>query len=304
MAQSDDNHQIDQANGPSNVSRQKNGEYASAAQIRGLGLALVGLILLMSYLFLSLWPSSFTQATSGSTQGQVCLMASPWCFSVTMDVTLMLVVMLAGALGSFIYTAMSFSDYVGNRELVKSWIWWYILKPFIAMTLSLIFYLVLRGGLLSANGSNGANLGSLNLHGIVAISAMVGLFSRQATDKLSEVFNALFRTASDAGDAQRANSLSQPLPILNDVAERCLTQATSDLNVRISGAGFTKRSILRINGAERTTQFDSDTTLTATLLPQDVQQEGTLTVDVLNPAPGGGASNARSIKVIKKQDNV
>jgi hypothetical protein len=303
MPQSDKYNQIDQANGPSNASLPKNAEYASVTQIRRLGLALVGLILLMSYLFLSLWPSSFMSSTSGGEQRQVCLIASPWCFSVTMDVTLMLVVMLAGALGSFIYTAMSFSDYVGNRELVKSWIWWYILKPFIAMTLSLIFYLVLRGGLLSANGNNGANLGSLNLHGIVAISAMVGLFSRQAIDKLSEVFSALFRTASDAGDGQRANSLSQPVPILSDVAERYLTQATSDLNVRISGAGFTERSILRINGAERTTQFANDTTLTATLLPIDVQQEGMLTVDVLNPAPGGGASNARTIKVVKKQTN-
>ncbi len=300
MLQGDDNHRIDQANGPSNASLQKNEEYASAAQIRRLGLALLVLILLMSYLFLSLWPSSFTQATPGNELRQVCLMASPWCFRVTMDVTLMLVVMLAGGLGSFIYTAMSFSDYVGNRELVKSWIWWYILKPFIAMTLSLIFYLLLRGGLLSVNGNGDAKVGSLNLHGIVAISAMVGLFSRQAIDKLSEVFNALFRTDPNGGDAQRANSLSQPVPILNDVAEQYLTQATTNLNVRISGAGFTKRSILRINGAERTTLFANDTTLTATLLPQDVQQEGILTVDVLNPAPGGGASNATTIKVVKK----
>jgi hypothetical protein len=56
MPQSDKHNQIDQANGPSNASLPKNAEYASVTQIRGLGLALVGLILLMSYLFLSLWP--------------------------------------------------------------------------------------------------------------------------------------------------------------------------------------------------------------------------------------------------------
>lgn len=105
---------------------------------------------------------------------------------------LALLVILSGALGSFIHTATSFSRYIGHDMFFKRWIWWYILRPFIGSALALIFYFVIRGGLFTSTSSN-----EINLYGMLAISGLVGMFSKQATDKLDELFNNLFKTEKE-----------------------------------------------------------------------------------------------------------
>jgi hypothetical protein len=288
MPHSAGNQDPNRSSGASDPSFHRDAEPASKKQIHTLGIALLLLALLMGYLFLSLWPADVTQATLGSEERESCLLASERCFRVTVDVTLMMIVMLAGGLGSLVHVAISFCDFVGNQKFIKSWFWWYIMKPFIAMILALVFYLVIRGQFLSA----GAPAGQINLYGIVAISGMAGLFSKQAINKLSEVFDALFRTAPDGGDAQRMDSLNEPKPILGSVV-----QQAGKLDIQASGSHFTRNSVLRIDGANRDTVFINETALTATLLPEDMKKDKALTVDVFNPPPGSGASNSRPLKV-------
>jgi hypothetical protein len=115
---------------------------------------------------------------------------------------LALLVILSGALGSFIHTATSFSRYIGHDKFYKRWIWWYILRPFIGSALALLFYFVIRGGLFTSTSSN-----EINLYGMLAISGLVGMFSKQATDKLDELFNNLFKT--DKGQ-DKTDSISDP----------------------------------------------------------------------------------------------
>jgi hypothetical protein len=105
---------------------------------------------------------------------------------------LALLVILSGALGSFIHTATSFSRYIGHNKFYRRWLWWYILRPFIGSALALIFYFVIRGGLFTSTASN-----EINLYGILAISGMVGMFSKQATDKLNDLFTNLFKTEKE-----------------------------------------------------------------------------------------------------------
>lgn len=105
--------------------------------------------------------------------------------------------------------ATSFATYVGNKSLVDSWYWWYVLRPFIGMALALVFYFAIRGGLLLVAGV--ADTKSLNPYGIAAISGLVGMFSKQATDKLSDVFTTLFKT--DQGDKDRTNDLASMRPV-------------------------------------------------------------------------------------------
>ncbi len=109
------------------------------------------------------------------------------------DVNLIWLVLVTGALGSFVYSARSFVAFVGNRTLRISWTAWYLLYPLIGAALALIFYLVIRGGFLNA-----ATTGSeVNLYGLVAISGLVGMFSKQATTKLDELFSVMFKTDKD-----------------------------------------------------------------------------------------------------------
>lgn len=106
-----------------------------------------------------------------------------------MDQRVLLLVMIAGALGSFIHIGTSFAQFVGSGEFNDDWLWWYLLKPFISAALAVIFYLMLRGGLMAPTGDGAA----VNIYGVVAMAGMVGMFSKQATTKLAEVFDTLFR---------------------------------------------------------------------------------------------------------------
>jgi hypothetical protein len=111
-------------------------------------------------------------------------------FDMSLEVRFLVIAVLGGALGSYVHAATSFVDYLGNRKFVKSWTWWYLLRPFIGVALALLIYFAVRGGLISA--STGA--GGLSPYGVAAIAGMAGLFSKQATDKLREVFEVLFKT--------------------------------------------------------------------------------------------------------------
>jgi hypothetical protein len=110
----------------------------------------------------------------------------------------------AGALGGFVHAATSFTTYAGDRSLGRSWTWWYILRPFIGAALALVMYFVLRGGLMvpAANITD-----TLNPFTLVAVAGLIGMFSKQATDKLNEIATVAFRVPDDQGDAKRDDKL-------------------------------------------------------------------------------------------------
>ncbi len=172
----------------------------------GLGIYLLVLGALLSYFILKLWPRMIPG--SNGTDVLVTKVALFWKsfeFEAPYEIRLILIVLVAGALGSYIHAATSFIDFVGNRRLLASWVWWYILRPFIGMALALIFYFVIRGGLifLSAEG------GDINPYGIAAVAGLVGMFSKQGTDKLKELFDNLFKTEKKD---ERMDKLENPVP--------------------------------------------------------------------------------------------
>jgi hypothetical protein len=60
----------------------------------------------------------------------------------------------------------------------------------------------------------------------------------------------------------------------------------------LTGTNFVSNSVVDWNGAPQPTTFVSATTLTATISAADVQFANAASVIVVNPAPGGGTSNA------------
>lgn len=106
------------------------------------------------------------------------------------DGKIIIAVALTGALGSIIHLISSFVKFVGENTFEENWIMWYLLRPFIGMSLALIFYYAVRGGLFSA----GSDSGDLNIYGIITIAGLAGMFSKNATEKLSELFETLFQT--------------------------------------------------------------------------------------------------------------
>ena len=98
-------------------------------------------------------------------------------------------VMLAGATGSFIHSAGSFINFVGNDQLRITWIWWYLLRPFLGMAVAVIFFILFRAGFLEDIKAGE----SKNPYGFLALCTLAGTFSDLATLKLKEIFESLFR---------------------------------------------------------------------------------------------------------------
>jgi len=163
------------------------------------GLYLIVLNLLLFYLLFRLWPQKVPLPADPMT---VRLIPRFWEPSIYNELHYLILVVVTGALGSYIHLATSFADYLGNRQFVSSWKWWYMLRPFIGSALAVLVYFAARGGLLSG----GAGVGQLSPYGIAALAGLAGLFSKQATDKLREVFENIFKTA----ESPRADRLAHP----------------------------------------------------------------------------------------------
>lgn len=186
----------------------KNIRTASRFRTNLIGLYMTAMAILLAYIVYALFPERVS-----NTDGQVVWRTTITFFNFSGDIQpetrLLLLVMAMGALGSYIHAGTSFVSYVGNRSFVESWTWWYVLRPFIGLALAIIFYFVIRGGLLSA----GAVASDISPFGFAAVAGLVGMFSKQATDKLEEVFGNLFQVSKEGGDSQRGDKLGTNRPV-------------------------------------------------------------------------------------------
>jgi hypothetical protein len=162
---------------------------------------------------------------------------------------------------------------------------------FIGASLALIFYFALRGGLLTA----GAGASNISPFGVTAVAAMVGLLSKQATDKLSEVFDPLFRSNKPE---EWMDKLVNPAPQIDRIQpQRIQAGVTEDTQLTISGKNFLAESIVVLRGVPQATTFVSATQLSALISSLQLASPGDAIVMVFNPPPGGGASNVERLVI-------
>jgi hypothetical protein len=261
---------------------------ASNHTIQSMGILLLGFTVILVYLLITTWPvpvlveakageSVITSFKSFNIFGMRCSWAP--------DRQMMFVVMLAGALGSLTHTLTSFGDYVGNRELSTNWIWFLILRVPVGIALALLFYFIIRGGLLiptiqvqspaSAHAFD-ATL-QINAYSIAAFAALAGMFSRPATDKLAAVFDAVFAMKKPV---EREGTLGSSQPI--KISPATLTKGKPE-DLTVAGSGFQKDTKATINGKDRAFSFVSDSQGKVTTLPEDVATAGELKLAITNP---------------------
>jgi hypothetical protein len=119
-----------------------------------------------------------------------------WCGCMYDEDRLLLIVLLAGALGSLIHGLRSFVFYVGSRRAVRSWSAYYMALPFIGAGLAFIFYLVIRGGFFST----GATVENTSPVGFAAVAALIGMFTEQAVQKLQKISDSILSPAEKGKD--------------------------------------------------------------------------------------------------------
>jgi len=125
-----------------------------------------------------------------------------WKIPISVELRLLAVVVLTGALGGQIHTLRSFASYVGNRRLRTSWLIQYLLTPFAAASLALVFYFVMRAGFFPANSTTQ----NMNVYGFAGLAGLVGLFSTMAVNKLRRMALELLGPLEKEEDPVRENS--------------------------------------------------------------------------------------------------
>lgn len=115
---------------------------------------------------------------------------------VHLHILFLMMVVLGGFLGNLVYIAGSMTNFIGCGQFKRSWLLWYLAKPFIASGLALAVYFAFCGGFLTVNN----NPNNINIFGVMILSVLAGLFSDRTTLKLREVFEVLLHPEQDRPD--------------------------------------------------------------------------------------------------------
>lgn len=107
-------------------------------------------------------------------------------------------------------------------------------------------------------------------------------------------------TNGGGGTATLANGFEvrNPLPVITALTPASVLTGSGAVNVIIDGSGFVPDSVAYFNGNPRTTTFINNGQLEIALTASDTSVAGSYPIAVINPAPGGGTSNAENFNVV------
>jgi hypothetical protein len=92
-------------------------------------------------------------------------------------------------------------------------------------------------------------------------------------------------------------TINNPRPTVTSISPTSATAGGAAFTLTVNGSGFITTSVVKWNGAARTTTFSSSTRLTAAISAADIATAGTIRVTVTNPGPGGGTSASKTFTI-------
>jgi len=107
------------------------------------------------------------------------------------------------------------------------------------------------------------------------------------------------QTPAPGGGTSNASSfeIDAPVPSIGGIAPATATAGSVAFPLTVNGANFTSASTVMWGSTALTTQYVSATQLTAQVTASLLATEGTVSVTVQTPAPGGGTSNANTFTI-------
>lgn len=161
---------------------------------------------------------------------------------------LLLMVLLAGAMGGCLHGMFSISWYLGIKEFDCSWIVYYLFRPFSGAFIALVFLLIIRAGFYTPQGAE-KDLA-------VGIAAIVGIFSQNAVEKLKQIAEAILTKAPSVGEAKKTPTVEK-LTIAGG-------KLTGDRDVEMVGTGLAAVTSVKFGEKEAVIKFRSDTKVIVT----------------------------------------
>src|SRR5215472_4434283 len=102
-----------------------------------------------------------------------------------------------------------------------------------------------------------------------------------------------------------ASAANNPVPFIDQpLIPTVVAPGSVASTLRVRGGGFISSSVVNWNGNPLPTTFVSRWVLAAAVPAADLASPGTASITVVNPAPGGGTSNAVFFQVIRQTSTV
>lgn len=89
-----------------------------------------------------------------------------------------------------------------------------------------------------------------------------------------------------------------PVPQITSIFPTSAVTGVSAFNLSVTGRNFVSGSVVLFNNMKSATSYISGTQLSVAIAANDLTTAGSFPVTVINPAPGGGASNALQFAVL------
>jgi hypothetical protein len=258
-----------------------------------LGAYLYLLPLPLVCLLVALWPTVTAANLTAPVEVQILWPK----LTLTREQALLWAVATLGALGGSLHAVASFSVYTGNRVLKTSWAWWYLARWPVGAGLALVFYMVLRAGLLNVAAATGQSLDALNPYGVGTVAALAGLFSEVAMRKLREVFETLFRPASSR------DPVTDRAPKLSRVEPDKVAAGSGDTVVKLIGEDFELGDVPMLDGVALAIVAQARTEFSVTLPKDKLAEAGELSLTLRRGGPAGVSSEGVKLTVTPAPPN-
>ena len=138
--------------------------------------------------------------------------------------------------------------------------------------------------------------GSALLIGICLIAAPAS--RRRAPLMLIALGLAILLPSCGGGNSGGGGGGNNPAPHISSISPTQIAAGSAGQTLTINGSGFMNSSSVRYNGASHTASFMSSSQMTMALSTADVANVGSYTVEISNPAPGGGDSGPTNLSVV------
>jgi uncharacterized protein (TIGR03437 family) len=94
-----------------------------------------------------------------------------------------------------------------------------------------------------------------------------------------------------------------PVPMLIGLSPNSAAAGGPGFTLIANGSNFVDGSVVRWNGSPRNTTFFNSTRVIALISATDIATQGTATVTVFNPGPGGGTSTGVTFSIVQPNPN-
>ncbi|MEA2194212.1 MAG: hypothetical protein QOG42_646 [Solirubrobacteraceae bacterium] len=217
------------------------------------------------------------------TASKIPLLLGAWHPAVSGDAALFVLVIIMSLLGSLVYVTTSFALHSSQRNLTVSYLWWYPMRFIGGTGLALLIYTALRGGLFSGDFTTE----EVNPYGIAAAAGLTGMFSKQATGKLAQLFDVAFHIAP-AGAPPKIDAL--------DPSQ--VPTGSGPTAIKVTGSGFVEGTTAVADDTHLDVTYASGSELSVVLPPQLLEHAHVINVVVDNPDPTTGKSAPAKVKVV------